>query len=47
MMMQRYLIVAGLLVFYVLAGCYIAHGKPAYVPKLAPVRTTNHHFINV
>lgn len=35
-MKERCLIVAGLLLFLVLAGVYIAHGKPASTPRPAP-----------
>lgn len=33
-MIERYLIAAGLMLCYALAGWYIAHGKPLYVPAI-------------
>lgn len=33
-LIERYLIVAGLIAAYALAGCYIAHGQPAYAPVM-------------
>lgn len=41
-MIERYLIAAGVIAFYAIAGWCIAHGKPAYVPKPVPEMKCEH-----